>query len=643
MTGTVPKLSMIRRLEGQLERQKDSKQRVVLIDQLAGHFAFTNVRKAQKLLAEQWKILKNNDFPDLELNYHLHTAFIENQLYNYILSEIHCNKAINIVEERGDVKQQAEVYIDYAGTCINLDKMDLATAYLDKATKLLEVFPDPQLQARITTREGFLNLHYSSYTKAIELFLEAEKSINALTQPLTLKDYYFLTLIRSGLGRVYEINEDISKSVRAYLKVINMCESLGMRTRLSWHYLNVGSAYMALQDDESAESYFRKAIRIRDDISQNARAGAYANLGFIYFKRKEYKEALSLYNRAESLYKERSEEDYSNFSVIENWKAKLFSALGKRKRAKYHFARAYEFASQKNDYKQLASVCKDIASFYSETGDYKKAYEFQLIQDEMGERYSEEVNRRMLLELEVKYEAEKKKQEAEMLRLQATGLQLKALRAQMNPHFMYNALNSIQNYITSNEAASAAKYLAKFAKLMRQSLDYSDMEVISLEDEVNFLEDYLFINKKLRFTDDMEYKIFIDDEIEEDIIGVPTMIVQPYVENAIEHGLRPIKNGLVKLEFYPIDDFSILCIVEDNGIGRAKARELNEQADNALNHTSKGTSITEKRLNILHRSRRKGIFVKTIDLQDSESGEPCGTRVEIQIPIQVIQKYQLID
>ena len=114
-TGTVPKISAIRRLEGQLERQKDNKQRVVLIDQLAAHFAFTNVRKAQKLLAEQKKILKDLDFPDLELNYHLHTAFIENQLYNYILSEMHCNKAINIVEERGDVKQQAEVYIDYAG------------------------------------------------------------------------------------------------------------------------------------------------------------------------------------------------------------------------------------------------------------------------------------------------------------------------------------------------------------------------------------------------------------------------------------------------------------------------------------------------------------------------------------------------
>ena len=108
----------------------------------------------------------------------------------------------------------------------------------------------------------------------------------------------------------------------------------------------------------------------------------------------------------------------------------------------------------------------------------------------------------------------------------------------MNPHFMYNALNAIQNYITSNKLTDAAKYLAKFAKLMRQSLDYSDMEIISLEKEIEFLENYLLINQKLRFEDNIRYIIKVDDEIEEDIMGIPTMIIQPYIENAVWHGLR---------------------------------------------------------------------------------------------------------
>ena len=126
--------------------------------------------------------------------------------------------------------------------------------------------------------------------------------------------------------------------------------------------------------------------------------------------------------------------------------------------------------------------------------------------------------------------------------------EMQSLRSQMNPHFMYNALNSIQQFITSHEISSATIYLAKFAKLMRQSLDYSELQVISIEKEVDFLEDYLYINKKLRFQDKLEYQIIIDKEIEDDIIGIPTMIVQPYVENAIEHGLRLKNNGKVTVE-----------------------------------------------------------------------------------------------
>ncbi|MCB0583765.1 MAG: histidine kinase, partial [Phaeodactylibacter sp.] len=225
----------------------------------------------------------------------------------------------------------------------------------------------------------------------------------------------------------------------------------------------------------------------------------------------------------------------------------------------------------------------------------------------------------------------------ELLRLQATRLQLKALRAQMNPHFMYNALNSIQNYITSNEITSAAKYLAKFAQLMRRSLEYSDLEIISLEKEIEFLEDYLFINEKLRFEDRLKYEIIIDEEIEEDILGVPTMIVQPYVENAIEHGLRTKQDGLIRVLFFLYDEDTILCVVEDNGIGREKARQLRMKDPQYHNHRSRGTNITEKRLEILHNSKDKDSFVHTIDLKDEKTGDATGTRVEIMIPIMEIQ------
>jgi sensor histidine kinase YesM len=237
--------------------------------------------------------------------------------------------------------------------------------------------------------------------------------------------------------------------------------------------------------------------------------------------------------------------------------------------------------------------------------------------------------------VEAKYEAEKKRQETELLELKATRLQLKALRAQMNPHFMYNALNSIQNYITSHDVDSATKYLAKFAQLMRRSLEYSDLEVISLEDEIEFLEQYLVINEKLRFENKLSYEIIIDEEIEEDILCVPTMIIQPYVENAIEHGLRTRENGLIKVFFFLFDEQTILCRVEDNGIGRDRALKLQMNDPRHQNHRSRGTSITENRLRILHtgNAEKEEVFVHTHDLKDPETGAALGTRVEIKIPI----------
>jgi tetratricopeptide (TPR) repeat protein len=638
MTNTIagPVLTL-QQMEQRLQRQKDPLQRLYLIDQLASHYAYTNVKRAKDILEEQARLLQQLDAPDFELNYHLNTATVENQLYRFEAAAGHFLEAIELLEERGAAKQLAEAYIDMAGICMNLEDLEEAQDYLDKAVRVLRNFPEERLTARIICREGFMHLHYSNYSKAIELLLEADKKIRALPAPPDLKDYYFLMLLHSGLGKVYERNDDHEKSVRAYLRVVNMCEEMGMRTRLSWHYLNVGNGYMALNDYENAECYFRKAIDVADDTSQQARAGAYANMGYCYLEKKQYAEAIKLFDRAERLYKEKQEPDFYNFSNIASWRGRLYAEQGNSRRAMRHFEQAFEYAREIEDYKLLSNICKDIANLYAELEDYKNAFEYQLLHSRMEENYLEQLEKRRQVELEVKYEAEKKRQETELLRLQATKLQLKALRAQMNPHFMYNALNSIQNYITSSEITSAAKYLAKFAELMRQSLEYSDLEIISLEKELDFLENYLYINEKLRFEGSLKYYIEVDDEIEEDILGVPTMIIQPYVENAIEHGLRTRKNGIVRVSFSLYDDDTILCVVEDNGVGREKARQLRLQDPQYQNHRSRGTNITEKRLQILHQAKESEVFVNTIDLRDSISGEPQGTRVEIKIPIVEIQ------
>ncbi len=624
--------------ERQLKEQKDARQRLVLLDHLIGHYQFTNARRAQALLEEMERLISELELPDFSIHYFSYKGFVENQLYQYQDAESSFQKAAELIEERGDVSEQISVCIQLAGVYINLNNMDGASALLEKASKLLKVFPDDPLQARIICREGYIHLHYSNFSKAIESFLEADKQLQSLPLPLEYMDYYFLTLIYSGLGKVYEHNNEWKKSVRSYRRAADMCENLGMRTRLSWHYLNVGSGYMALNDNENAEAYFKKALEERDDSSTLARASAYANLGYISLLQRQFEPALGLFNRAERIYQKVKADDYYNFSNLERWRAMVYLETGESDKAMNHFVAAYNFARKIDDFKQISGILKEIASYHAEIGDFKSAYEYQILYDQNAEKYANELNLRKVMELEVKYDAEKKKKEAELLQLQATRLQLKALRAQMNPHFLYNALNGIQNYITSNEVKNASKYLAKFANLMRKSLEYSELEIISLEEEIEFLEDYLTINAKLRFEDQLFFEIKVDDEIEEDILGVPTMIIQPYVENAIEHGLRSRKKGKITVSFTPLDDDNLLCVVEDNGIGREEAAKMQPKTtENGPNFRSMGTAITEKRLEILHQIKGGQYYVNTIDLKNTRTGKALGTRVEIKIPIVDIQ------
>ncbi len=605
------------------------------LEQLASEYLFTNIQQAQKYLADLEQLLEEVDNPDFKLKVHLYTAIVENQLYNYDLSIIHFKKAIELLNERGDANQLAEAYIDYSGTLINIGQVDEASKRLEDARKFLSVFPDKRLEAYIKCRMGYLHLHNSNRAKALQAFFEADKGLKSTRKTLSLKDYYFITLIKSGIGKLHSLNHEPVKSINAYKEVVELCEKTGMRSRLSWHYLNVGNSYMATHDVDNAIKYLKLGIKVIDDVNQQARALAYANLGSCYLRKGLFQEGLDLLERAYPLFKEKRDRNLAN---IDWWRAKAFEGLNKRRKALKHYFTALESAQKGGEQNQVAGILKDIANYYAEEGDHKNAYEYQKFYEKAVELAMDEDKAYEIRELESRFEAERKANMEEMYKLQATGLQLKALRAQMNPHFVFNALNSVQNFITSKDPSLAAKYLAQFAHLMRQSLEYSDQEIISLEKEIEFLQNYLDINVNLRFENKLEYKIKVDEEIEEDILGVPTMIVQPYVENSIEHGIRPKHKGLIKIEFKLKDDDTILCIVEDNGVGRLKAKELQEMNGNLRSHKSLGTKITQERLEILQKNRtgKEGV-VKIIDLVDEISGNPSGTRVEVLIPILDVQ------
>ncbi len=206
-------------------------------------------------------------------------------------------------------------------------------------------------------------------------------------------------------------------------------------------------------------------------------------------------------------------------------------------------------------------------------------------------------------------------------------LEQKALQLQMNPHFLFNSLNSIQAFVLSNDTDNAIRYLSKFSQLMRRTLANSRESMIPLRDEIQALSLYLEI-EKLRFDDKFEFAIQLDPAIDDSYIEIPPMILQPYVENAIIHGLmHTTEKGLLHINI-SLEDENIICIIEDNGIGREKAAEIKKQS--GIERKSRGMLITKERLEILNMYSKDQYTVKIIDLKDT-NGQAAGTRVEVRI------------
>lgn len=209
-------------------------------------------------------------------------------------------------------------------------------------------------------------------------------------------------------------------------------------------------------------------------------------------------------------------------------------------------------------------------------------------------------------------------------------LEQKALRLQMNPHFIFNALNSIQSQIGTDNEQTARYYLAKFSRLMRQILDNSRNTEISLEEEINTLENYLLIEKFCN-GDRFDYKIIAGEQLEKDYIRIPPMLLQPFIENSIKHGLKHVegKRGLIEVKFEEKGNV-LECSVTDNGIGRKKAEEMIRSSKETY-HRSTALIVTQERLDLLKgNDRTKSLEI--IDLYD-EKGEAAGTKVIIRVPL----------
>jgi sensor histidine kinase YesM len=201
----------------------------------------------------------------------------------------------------------------------------------------------------------------------------------------------------------------------------------------------------------------------------------------------------------------------------------------------------------------------------------------------------------------------------------------KMLRSQMNPHFIFNSLMAIQNYMLKNDAEKSADYLAEFASLIRLILTSSRSDKISLNDEIKITNYYLSL-QKMRFKNKFEYSIFVGDNIDRESYSIPPMLIQPFVENAVEHGLRLFKNndGRIIVNFM-IEDSELIITIEDNGPGIST-----DEIKNDNDHISYATQITNERIMTI--DNMKGGKITLLINNIIEDGITKGTLVKFLIP-----------
>jgi sensor histidine kinase YesM len=434
------------------------------------------------------------------------------------------------------------------------------------------------------------------------------------------------------LGRISVLNDsNYFQSIQYYKKCLAIRQQQNDSVRIADLLGRLGwSFYMAKQNDSSL-AYFNRSLDYGIPLSNyNIIANSYGNIGTIYSDENEYKKALENYQKSiDYSYKV---SDWYNLSWLYEDMSKMYKSMGDYRNAYEHFVLHKNFSDSLRDQKYDIGLAQAREKFQADT----KAKDLELLSLKYDQQKYLVYGFAGLMVLalvigflifrQVRINAKRRISE---MNHKISEITQANLRQQMNPHFIFNTLNSIQYYMYQHDKIATNNYLTKFSSLIRKTLENSQHPAIPIKDELDALQLYLEL-ETLRFKDKFTYSIEIDDDIDTLLYRIPTMLVQPYVENAIGHGLmNKDGNGHLKIDFRLYKNY-IGCTIEDDGIGRQAAMEIRNSKNG--NHRSLGTKITESRLTLANAIYGTSMKVEYTDLKDSD-GKPAGTRVEIHIPI----------
>jgi tetratricopeptide (TPR) repeat protein len=494
---------------------------------------------------------------------------------------------------------------------------------LDNYQNGLELYQKINNKSSISKSYNNIGIVYKSRgnnAKALDYFkkaLKIQEETGEQTMPVTL----------TNIGVIYFEDNKPAEAFSYYTKAEKLFKTIENTRGAALLQNYWGDYYVKMKTLAKAEEHYRKSLEMYEGIQNKFGASlALYNLGALYFEQKKYGQAMPLATKSLDYAKEIGVLDQTYHSE------KLMSDI-------YDVQNQPELSLQ--HYKNYI-IARDSLNNMESTKKFDRAemdFEYQ-----KKEALYQEKNKRehLLLVFSIigtlliiglifllinRYQVKRRL----TLQKEVAEYEQKALHLQMNPHFVFNCLGSISSFIVQNGTDSALKYLSKFSKLMRLTLEYSKDTLIPIDKEIESLQNYLEL-EQLRFHEKFEFIIKSSESVEFNM-GLPPLLIQPFVENAILHGLVPKEgSGLIKVDF-DVENGQLICTISDNGIGITKSAAIKENSMKA--HKSMALEITKKRLEIMEATISKSAQIEIKELE--ENNAVTGTQVTLRLPIQYIQ------
>jgi hypothetical protein len=600
---------------------------------------------------------------------YMHLGVSEIYRKNFKKAARYLHPALSAYEQENYQRGIAWACLWLGQTLYSGNHFDSSIAYFNRCLPYLEGLNDWEGQGKAMAWLGFLYAATGNYDSSFKY------SYASLDIREKASDHVCVAAALSNMGRLYMVAGDNEDALDYYQQSLLYAKLHGVDPVTSnWNYLDeqVGIVYRLMHHIDSSIYYLEYALKL-DPTNIITKI----SLGETYLSQKKYREALPIFlGPIESF---RQGNDEWDLMRVSHDAAQTLEEENDHKNALRFSREALRIERMGNvkqaimaEYGLLATIFShlnslDSAFFYQQKfialkdsiqnnrflwrlNNYKKQSDYdrklnQITALDRENRLKEENLRRessikwilaacCLTLLALGYflnrnQALKRKNEKLAFIQKTSDLEMKVLRAQMNPHFIFNSLNSINKFILESERLKASEYLGKFSKLIRMILQNSQYSLVSLDTELQSLRLYLEL-EALRFNHHFDYKISVSPDLETSSLKIPPLLLQPYAENAIWHGLmQKSAIGTLDIEVSGEEDHVYIKICDD-GIGRANSSKMHRPPDET--HKSMGLQITAERIALLDRLTREDSGVKILDLVDS-NGEPAGTEVTLKIPV----------